>query len=159
MFPHVLLRTPSFRGRVAQNTKQSIFPSSPAIFPFLLMQGFQKCPKKLKKLTFCPSPRAFFVYSIAAYYASQPTLLNTKNNLPNVAQSTSDPSRNVVDIRKYDPRSLDHQNWSTGWEIIGFSIHQKIAQYCSNDNFPLNTPKTYQMISNHHLAHSERFCT
>ena len=123
------------------------------------MQGFQKCQKKLKKLTFCPSSRAFFVYSIAAYYASQPTLSNTKKHQPNVAQSTSNPPRTVVDLRKYDPRSLDHQNWSTGREIIGFSIHQKIVQYCSKDNFPLNTPKTYQMISNHHLAHSERFCT
>ena len=145
--------------RVSQNTNMSIFLSSLAIFPFLLMQGFQKCQKKLKKLTFCPSPRAFFVYSIAAYYASQPTLSYTKIHLPNVAQSTSNPPRTVVDLRKYDPRSLDHQNWSTGREIIGFSIHQKIAQYCSKDNFPLNTPKTYQMISNHHLAHSERFCT
>ena len=146
-------------GRVAQNTNMSIFLSSLAIFPFLLMQGFQKCQKKLKKLTFCPSLKAFFVYSIAAYYASQPTLSNTKKHQPNVAQSTSNPPRTVVNLRKYDPRPLEQQNWSTGWEIIGFSIHHKIAQYCSKDNFPLNTPKTYQMISNHHLAHSERFCT
>ena len=145
--------------RVAQIAKQSIFPSSPAIFPFLLMQGFQKCPKKLKKLTFCPSPRAFFVHSIAAYYANQPTLSYTKIHLPNVAQSTSNPPRTVVDLRKYDPRSLDHQNWSTGREIIGFSIHQKIAQYCSKDNFPLNTQKTYPILSNHNLAHSELFVT
>ena len=144
---------------MAQNTNLSIFLSSLAIFPFLLMQGFQKCQKKLKKLTFCPSPRAFFVYSITAYYAGQPTLSNTKKHLPNVALSTSNLPRTVVYIRKYDPRSLDHQNWSTGWEIIGFFIHHKITKYCSKDNFHLNTPKTYQMISNHHLAHSERFCT
>merc|ERR1711951_284966 len=123
------------------------------------MQGFQKCQKKSKNLTFSPSSRAFFVYSIAAYYASHPTLSNTIKHQPNVAQSTSNPPRTVVDLRKYDHRSLDQQNWSTGWEIIGFSIHHKIAQYCSKDNFPLNAPKTYQIISNHHLAHSEQFCT
>ena len=103
-------------------------------------------PKKVEKVDVLSLPRAFFVYSIAAYYASQPTLSNTKKHQPNVAQLTSNPHRTVVDLRKHDPRSLDQQNWSTGWEIIGFFIHHKIAKYCSKDNFPLNTLKTYQMI-------------
>ena len=84
-------------------------------------------------------------------------LSHTKKHQLNVAQSTSNPPRTVVDLRKHDPRSLDQQNWTTGWEIVGFSIHHKFAQYCSNDNFPLNTPKTYQILSNHNLAHSELF--
>ena len=108
---------------MAQKDIWSIFPQLPGHFPIPFDARIPKMPKKMEKVDVLSLPKSLFVYTIAAYYAIQPTLLNTKNNLPNVAQSTSDPSRNVVDIRKYDPRSLDHQNWSTGWEIIGFSIH------------------------------------
>ena len=89
----------------------------PAPWPFSHSVWCKDCKnakKKWKKLTFCPSSRAFFVYSIAAYYASQPTLSNAKKHQSNVAQSTCNPPRTVVNLRKYDPRSLDQQqlvNW------------------------------------------------
>ena len=79
-------------GRVAQKAKGSTFPSSLAIFLFSLMQRLQKCQKKSKKLMFCPSLRAFFVYSIAAYYDQ---FSQHMKHPPNIIQQTSSPPRIV----------------------------------------------------------------
>ena len=107
-------------NRVAQNTNMSIFLSSLAIFPFLLMQGFQKCQKKLKKLTFCPSLRAFFVYTIAVYFRIRQIFSYHSKHQPNVIQSPSSPPSIVWHMSTVDFSLLDHQIWSTRCQIIAF---------------------------------------
>ena len=125
-------------NRVAQKAKGSNFPSSLAIFPFSLMQRLQKCQKKSKKLMFCPSLRAFFVYSIATYYDQ---LSITWNTHPNIIQSTSNPPRIVFPWKIMILGLWIMKIGQLRGKLWQFPSYCKVAKSCSLDYWSLMTLK------------------